>query len=48
MLRAELWWQNPHTLGHEFLPTVDILKNWLEQYLRDLGRPSSAAQSVAD
>lgn len=34
--------------GHEFLPAVDILKNWLEQYLRDLGRPSPAAQSVAD
>ena len=34
--------------GHEFLPAVDILKIWLEQYLRDLGRPSPAAQSVAD
>jgi DNA primase len=34
--------------GHEFLPAVDILRNWLEQYLRDLGRPNPAAQSVAD
>ena len=34
--------------GHEFLPAVDILKNWLEEYLRDLVRPSPAVQSVAD
>ena len=34
--------------GHEFLPAVDILKNWLEEYLRDLGRPSPLVQSVAD
>ena len=23
--------------GHDFLPAVDILKNWLDQYERDLG-----------
>ena len=34
--------------GHEFLPAVDILKNWLDQYLRDLGRPRPAVQSVDD
>lgn len=34
--------------GHEFLPAVDILKSWLNQYLRDLDRPIPAAQSVAD
>ncbi|HUP78289.1 MAG TPA: hypothetical protein VM260_06955 [Pirellula sp.] len=34
--------------GHEFLPAVDILKNWLDQYLRDLDRPSPAVQSIAD
>ena len=34
--------------GHEFLPAVDILKSWLDQYLRDLGCPSPAVQSVAD
>ena len=34
--------------GHAFLPAVDILKNWLEEYLHDLGRPSPQVQSVAD
>lgn len=34
--------------GHDFMPAVDILKNWLEEYLRDLGRPSPSVQSVAD
>ena len=34
--------------GHDFMPAVDILKSWLEVYLRDLGRPSPAVQSVAD
>ncbi|MDX1927787.1 MAG: hypothetical protein SFV81_14790 [Pirellulaceae bacterium] len=34
--------------GHEFVVAVDILKNWLEEYLRNLGRPSPAVQSVAD
>jgi hypothetical protein len=34
--------------GHDFLLAVDILKNWLEQYLRDLGRPSRELQSVTD
>jgi DNA primase len=24
-------------LGHDFLPAVDILKNWLQEYRRDLG-----------
>ena len=33
--------------GHEFLPAVDILKNWLEEYRRDLGRSNSSAQSAA-
>ena len=31
-----------------FVTAVDILKNWLEEYLRDLGRPSPSVQSVAD
>ena len=41
---------NPHSAVHDshLLPAVDILKNWLEQYLRDLGRPSREVQSVAD
>ena len=34
--------------GQEFLPAVDILKNWLDQYLLDLVRPNPAVQSVAD
>ena len=34
--------------GHEFVVAVDILKNWLEEHLRDLGRPSPTVQSVAD
>ncbi len=33
--------------GHDFLPAVEILKNWLEQYQRDLGRSHSGAQSPA-
>ena len=36
------------TQGHEFVTAVDILKNWLEEYLLDLGRRSPAVQSVAD
>ena len=30
-------------LGHDFLPAVDILKGWLEEYQRDLGRIESSA-----
>ena len=33
--------------GHDFIPAVDVLKGWLEEYRRDLGRSSSPAQSVA-
>lgn len=29
--------------GHDFLPAVDILSNWLEQYRRDLGERKSSA-----
>lgn|SRR5690554_6989404 len=29
--------------GHDFLPAVDILGNWLEQYQRDLGQRKSSA-----
>lgn len=35
-------------LGHDFVPAVGILENWLIQYRRDQGRPSPAAESVAD
>ena len=48
MLLAELWSQNPHTLGNDFLPAVEILQNWPEQHLRDLGRPNREVQSVTD
>lgn len=48
VLQAELWSQNPHILGSDFLPAVDILKNWLKQYLRDLGRQNREGQSVTD
>ncbi len=30
-------------LGHDFLPAVDILKNWLQEYRRDLGQPKHSA-----
>ncbi len=33
--------------GHDFIAAVEILKNWLEQYQRDLGRSSPPAQSPA-
>jgi DNA primase len=33
--------------GHDFLPAVDILKLWLAEYQRDLGRSNAAAQPVA-
>ncbi|MEZ6081478.1 MAG: hypothetical protein R3C56_39150 [Pirellulaceae bacterium] len=32
--------------GHDFIPAVEILKSWLEEYQRDLGRSSPQAQSV--
>jgi DNA primase len=39
-------------LGHDFIPAVVILENWLDQYRRDQGRPKAAprqaAHSVAD
>ena len=31
--------------GHDFLPAVDILKNWLDEYRRDLGRRNPSAQA---
>ncbi len=33
--------------GHEFVPAVDILKGWLEEYRRDLGRSSPSVHAVA-
>jgi len=33
--------------GHDFLPAVDILKKWLEDYQRDLGCSKPSAESVA-
>ena len=33
--------------GHDFVAAVEILKNWLEQYQRDLGRSNSSAQVPA-
>lgn len=33
--------------GHDFLPAVGILANWLKQYQRDLGRQTPAEQSAA-
>lgn len=32
--------------GHEFLPAVEILRSWLEQYQGDLGRSNPPAQSA--
>ena len=34
--------------GYDFVVAVDILKNWLDQHQRDLGRSSSAAQTSAN
>lgn len=34
--------------GHDFLPAVDILKNWLEEYRRDLGRSNAPVQSAVN
>jgi transcription elongation factor Elf1 len=31
--------------GHDFLPAVDILKSWLEEYRRDLGRSNAPVDS---
>ena len=33
--------------GHDFLLAVDILKAWLAEYQRDLGRSSAPAQPAA-
>ena len=33
--------------GHDFLPAVEILKAWLAEYERDLGRRHAAAHSAA-
>ncbi|MEZ6092551.1 MAG: hypothetical protein R3C05_31990 [Pirellulaceae bacterium] len=33
--------------GHDFLPAVTILKGWLDQYRRDLGRVESIPSSSA-
>ncbi len=33
--------------GHEFLSAVDILKNWLGEYRRDLGYSNPPPQSAA-
>lgn len=32
--------------GHDFLPAVDMLKGWLDDYQRDLGRRHPPAQSA--
>jgi DNA primase len=32
-------------LGHDFLPAVGILENWLYQYRRDRGRPKEGDES---
>ena len=34
--------------GHDFLPAVAILKTWLEEYQRDLGRRAPPASSAAN
>ncbi|MBX3420675.1 MAG: hypothetical protein KF752_03875 [Pirellulaceae bacterium] len=34
--------------GHDFLPAVDILKSWLEEYQRDLGRSNRSEHTVAN
>lgn len=34
--------------GHEFLTAVEILKNWLEEYERDLKRKNPETQPVAN
>ena len=36
------------TQGHDFLPAVDILENWLNEYRRGLRRPSPETQSATD
>ena len=33
--------------GHDFLPAVDILANWLREYRRDQGRTKCEAESSA-
>jgi DNA primase len=34
--------------GHDFLPAVDILTGWLEQYQRDLQRSRPAVSTATD
>lgn len=34
--------------GHDFLPAVAILRTWLEEYQRDLGRRAPGRSSAAD
>jgi DNA primase len=31
--------------GHDFLPAVEILRSWLDEYRRDLGRSNAGAES---
>jgi hypothetical protein len=48
VLQVKLWSQNPHFLGDDFMPAVEIFKNWPEQHLRDPVRPNQEVQSVTD
>jgi hypothetical protein len=48
LLRADFWSQNPLLLGHDFVPAVGILENWLHQYRRDQGRQNRMAQLVVE
>jgi hypothetical protein len=34
--------------GHEFLTAVEILKNWLEEYKRDLKRENPETPPIAN
>jgi DNA primase len=34
--------------GHDFLPAVGILENWLLQYRRDLGRRTPSEQTTSE
>jgi DNA primase len=35
-------------LGHDFLPAIGILENWLLQYRRDLGRRSASERTASE
>lgn len=35
-------------LGYDFLPAVEILKSWLEEYQYDLSRRRTVAQTMAN